>query len=151
VRSATGRRLGFTLAEVVVVMLILGLTAAVVAPAMRSTPYDRLATAADELVRVLERARRSAAELASPVRLTLDPRSGRVRMEAIDGDTVIGIEDRALSLGPARLELDLADRALTFDPLGGATPGSLRLRFGSAVQVIAVERWTGAARRTAAR
>lgn len=138
-------RAGFTLAELLVVILILGLSAAVVAPAMHAGPADSLAAATDDVVRLLESARRSAADRALPVRLTLDP-SGRFRAEARSGDSTIVLADSTLALGGARLDSE-RPAVVTFDPLGTATPATLRLRLHSATRTVRIDRWTGAVRR----
>jgi general secretion pathway protein H len=145
--SPAFRPTGFTMAELLVVLVILGLTSAIVTPAIVAPAEDQLAAAADDLVRALELARRSAAERALPVSVRLDPARGRVRSETVDGDNAVLLEDRVLRLGAARLDLQSGDGRLTFHSSGGATPASFRLSLGPATHVITVERWTGAPRR----
>src|SRR6266516_6370849 len=69
--------LGFTLAEIVVVLALLGIMAAVAVPAFtRLDPEDDATRGAADVVRVLHRARRSALERAVPATVVVDPTDG---------------------------------------------------------------------------
>lgn len=139
-------RSGFTLAEIVVVLLILGLTAALVTPAIRAAPSDPLDGAADELVRVLETARRAAAARGSTIQVTLRS-SGSIRSELLHGDSALVLHNAALGAGWLHVDLDAPPQVITFDPAGTASPRIVRIRHGSASRTVAVDRWTGAVRR----
>ena len=66
-------RCGFTLAELVVVLVILSVVAATVMPALRASAPDGLSIGAAEVSRLLLSAERAALEAGVPVRLTVNP------------------------------------------------------------------------------
>src|SRR6266566_2160626 len=84
---------GFTLAEIVVVLALLGIMAAVAVPAFtRLDPEDDATRGAADVVRVLHRARRSALERAVPATVVVDPTDGHYWVSLGDstGDTDSG-------------------------------------------------------------
>ncbi len=69
---------GFTLIEVVVVVLVLGIVAAVTVPAFqRLDGRDELATAADQVAGVLRSARLTSLERGAPVEVIVNPSQRR--------------------------------------------------------------------------
>jgi prepilin-type N-terminal cleavage/methylation domain-containing protein len=71
-------RTGFTLVEVVIVVLILGVLGAVTVPAFRAvTQRDEVTAVADDLATLLRSARLAALERGATVELTIDPSTGR--------------------------------------------------------------------------
>lgn len=71
-------RSGFTLVEVVVVLLILGTVTAVTVPAFRDAPPSSgVHRGVDEVRRLLDRSRATARANGHAVTLTIDPQSGR--------------------------------------------------------------------------
>ncbi|HEY0036026.1 MAG TPA: GspH/FimT family pseudopilin [Longimicrobium sp.] len=137
-------RRGFTLVEVVVVLVVLGIAAAAVAPAfLARTPQDDAAAAAAEVIQVLATARRAAVERGEPVTVTLETRSGAylVRSGPAAADSVA----TGRVVIPAGVALvNVPGRAVSeFDPLGGARPATLRIVGTGTVMMIEVDRWTG--------
>ncbi|MGH7517994.1 MAG: GspH/FimT family pseudopilin [Gemmatimonadales bacterium] len=140
------RRTGYTLAEVVVVLLILGIGAAVVAPAIVRGPADDLDTGSDEIIRVLETARREAVNRATSVQVRLDMTAARFAIRSVQSDSIELLAEGTLPL-PAGVAPERRDAPVefTFAPTGVATASdSVRLTGQSGSRVIAADRWTGA-------
>ncbi len=141
-------RTGFTLAEVVVVLLILGISAAVVGPAIARGPASELDTAADALVQALERARRTAVTGGATVRVALEPTTRRLTVVSIRSDSIELVDEIVLQL-PAGVTLDPSSSpaAFTFTAAGLATGDSVRVGSPDGRRTIRVDRWTGVALR----
>ncbi len=137
-------RPGFTLVEVVVVLLILSVSAAVVVPSF-ARPGDAMDLVVDRATRLLHDSRRLAVSRATRVRLGLEP-DGRFHAWLLESDSGAALAEGRLPL-PPEISLD-SDRTLllTFDLAGGAVGDSIPLRSGNQVRVLALDRWTGAVR-----
>ncbi|HEX7049243.1 MAG TPA: GspH/FimT family pseudopilin [Longimicrobiales bacterium] len=146
--SRARRPAGFTLAELVVVLLLLGVMAAVVVPALRAPAPDSAPEAARRIAAVLESARNAAVDRGVAV---------AVRFTAATGEYVVATApwlDRAPeTLGTGRLVLSpgatlhVVGRATTvFDPLRRARGGSIIVRNGEERYEVSVDHWTGDAR-----
>lgn len=138
-------RRGFTLVEVIVVLVILSIAAAAVAPALLSRPPAGAEQAAADVARRLASARRLAVERGEAVSLTIDPAAGtwRAAVEPAGDSMAAG----ALEI-PAGVAMTTGPGAarFVFHPLGGATGGPLTLSGGGRTARIDVDRWTGEAR-----
>jgi general secretion pathway protein H len=141
-------RRGFTLVEVLVVLAILGIAAAAVAPALAraargSTPVER---STEEVLRVLRSARKEALQRGVAVTVWITPGSGRYRVvEAVsDGPAPDPVAGGVLALVPdTRLLADPPGASFAFDPLGGGSGGPLTVQGSTGVRVVRVDRWTG--------
>jgi len=148
---ASGRR-GVTIVEMVVVLTIIGIVAAAVAPALRplGTRRDALVESRDALMSVLTRARRRAIANARTLTLTLDPETARYWMhetEPTDSVSATTPLDSAVSLGlPDGVTLMGSTRRahFVFSPSGTVSGEPIAIRVGSRVQPIALDPWTGA-------
>ena len=136
---------GFTLVEILVVLAILGITAAAVVPALARAPTeDDLTRAARALERVAAAARRTALERATPVAVTLVPESGRYWVHLSDG-TAIDSGAIALDQG-TRMRSAVPRPQFRFGPLGTADGDSLLLLGAGGAQSLVADRWTGGIR-----
>lgn len=139
---------GFTLVETMVVLVVLGLVAAAVAPDLRALLRPGSMAAAEELAGVYRNARAAATDRGQSVVVTLDHRTGAWRTYV--GAT--GSPDEAVAHG--NLLADRPDTRLRtagdgpaivrFGPAGRARgPAVSANRGGHSLQVV-VDPWTGA-------
>jgi general secretion pathway protein H len=127
----------FTLVELLIVLAILGLTAAVVVPALpRLVPDDPLTQSTGEVVGLLREARGAALERAAPVTVTLDPATGRYWT----GDTSAVLH---LAEG-VTLSADTNRVSFTFTATGPAHGPVVLVRAPDGARQVGVDRWTGA-------
>jgi len=136
---------GFTLVEVLVVIAIVGITAAAVVPALaRATSEDDVTRAARSFERVAVAARTTALERAIAVDLSLVPESGRYWMRLVDG-TAIDSGTIALEHG-TRMRSPVPRPRFRFGSLGTADGDSLVILGASGAQALVLDRWTGGIR-----
>jgi general secretion pathway protein H len=131
--------LGFTLVEVVVVLLVLSLTAAVAVPAFRTTRQaGELDLATERIEALLRLARDSAVRHAVPVTVVVDSASSLVWLRDPEG---IG-SDLELPQG-VTLELTSARARFHFQPSGAAFPDTVFLRSSAGLRAVTLNPWTG--------
>lgn len=163
-------RAGFTLIEMVVVLLILGALAAAAVPALRAgmAADDDLTAAARTLEAVFRLARDSAARGGAPVTVVIDSATHRVwfvvppRPGSVEDDELAPAPqqmERSSTLRRAtteafdpgaplelprsvRLELTRARASFTITPHGLALGDSLRLRSGAGAILLTLDPWT---------
>jgi type II secretion system protein H len=148
--QAWGRR-GVTIVEMVVVLTIIGIVAAAVAPALRplGARRDVLVESRSTLMSMLTSARRRAIADARTLTLTLDPETARYWLheaESTDSVSATAPLDSAASLAlPEGVTLmGSASRAhFVFSPSGTVSGEPIAIRVGSRVQPIALDPWTG--------
>lgn len=135
---------GFTLAEMVVVLAILGITAAAVVPAFtRLAPEDELTNAAAQLDAVLASARQAALERAAAVQVTLIPASGRYWLRFDDGTPLdSGVIELAASV---TLHSRVPRPRVRFSRLGIVDADSVMMVGPNGARALTVNRWTGEA------
>ena len=142
-------RAGFTLVEVIVVLAILGVMAAVTVPAIRDLrSTDALDHATSVTTTLLARARQTAVERGTPVRVVVDPLGRRYWVRALQpgaapdsvlADTLDIASDVSLDATATRL-------AVTFAPSGEAVGDVITLRWRGRAAAVTTDLWTGDAR-----
>lgn len=144
--SPPARRAGFTLIELVVVLLILGVILGIAGPAF----VLRGAAAGDDasapVAGVLARARRTAIESARVTTVTIDPRSARVWVRTEGAEPNV---DTTFTLALSRdseLQAPLARVHFTFDARGGASGEPLTVTSPGGRATISLDRASGEVR-----
>lgn len=144
------RRRGFTLAEILVVIVVIGIVSAAVAPALARGARPHPADAAAEEVRaLLAGGRRAAVRGGVPVAVELDTRTGRYRVAADlpEGPPGKPVAEGALRL-PAGVTVDppAGTRRFTFGVLGAGQGAPVVVRSGGRTAAVEIDPWTGEVR-----
>jgi prepilin-type N-terminal cleavage/methylation domain-containing protein len=140
---ATGRS-GFTLAELIVVLVILSVVAATVMPALRTETADALSVAANEVSQLLLCAERTALESGAFVRLTLNPTTRAYVVEQVSDTAISVLGGGSLDLPPGvAFSEERPSIRFEFGRTGAVAQDSLVLRAGAASRVIRVDAWSG--------
>lgn len=148
-RSMRHRRSGHTLWEMLLVIALLGVVTAIVAPAIPSfarTSDNDVTRAANGIVAVLGQARLTALQRGTTVDVVVDPRSARLwSFVAVAGERRIA-SAATLQLPPgATLVADDPRVRFTFDAAGTAAGGPLTVRGTGGARSVFVDPWSGAA------
>ena len=149
VRRLPGRlAAGFTLIEVVVVLVLLGIVAGVTVPALRDwAPQDALSVASDQVVRVLRSARAEALHRGVETRLMIDPDQGGYRLEIDSTGAPPVVHEGRFRLPEGTQLRGNSVRALyRFTATGMARGDSLWLSSQEGSRLVIVDSWTGEAR-----
>lgn len=140
---------GFTLVEMLVVLMMIGIAAMTVAPALRR-PDERGATpSADALAAAIAQARLAAVTRAVPVTVEVDLASGRWWTVAHPADRPADTADAGALPLAADTRLAGGDGSVArvaFDGVGRARADRLTVGDAEGTQEIVVDAWTGAAR-----
>jgi len=141
-------RAGFTLAEMIVVLAILGITAAAVVPAFtRAIDDDPVTAAARAMEQLLDAARTTALTRAVAVRVTIVPETGRYWVYEEDRGAVLPLDSGAAPLGPGvRLSSATVRPTFWFSRIGVVQGDSLLVLGTSGARALVLDRWTGGAR-----
>lgn len=137
---------GFSLIELIVVLALLGVVAAAVAPAMlratTASPLDQAATSIADTLRDVRRGALQDARAASLIAETNSDRFWVVRQTMSGRDSV---HEGRWSLPSGVTLAHVAGRAQwRFGPSGAPRPDSLVIRDSGGVRIVAVDPWTGA-------
>jgi type II secretion system protein H len=142
------RRAGFTLVELLVVLAILGLAAAVAAPALRSLDRTGARDGADAVAALYTEASNAAVRRGAPVTVRLDLSGGTyvVLARASAGGVAETVRAGTLSLS-ADERLTGGDdgwATVTFDPFGRARGDRVVVARGDERYEVTAAPWTGA-------
>jgi type IV fimbrial biogenesis protein FimT len=147
-RRLTDAREGFTLVEMLIVIVILAIVSAVTVPALRATPDDELTASANALTTLMQRSRQTAVERGQTVSLVVDAENARywaTVMSANNPDSVISYGPIELASG-ITLSADESRSRYVFGPSGSASGPPIEMRLDSRAAVITLNQWTGDAR-----
>jgi len=137
-------RRGFTLLEMIIVLVIIGIVGIAVVPSLVRAPAVDTAAAAAPVVEMLRAAQHAAADSGRAVRVDVDPATGRyiARFRNTESDAPLATGTLALTSG-ARLTADSVRAIFLFDPTGAATGDSLLVEGSGRDIMVSVDRWTG--------
>jgi prepilin-type N-terminal cleavage/methylation domain-containing protein len=142
------RRGGFTIIELVVVLVLIGIIGSVVVPAMvQSGTFDTARTVAAPLVQVLRSAQKTAADKNVPVTVTIDPATGDYQIDGVREDTLaadVSSRGTIQFMDRTRFVTALDRLQVTFDPAGRNMSDSLVVENSDHAAVVNVNPWTGA-------
>lgn len=156
---ARARRDGFTLVEIFVVLVILGVMASVAVAAFRTPPQETdLAIATHQIEAMMKLTRDSAVHASAPVTLVIDSATSRAWIvtsfpsESDEASSDIHASDllAGLQLGEpialppgVRLELSKTRARFTFNAGGMAFADSVLLKSVLGNRLITIDPWTG--------
>jgi type II secretion system protein H len=140
------RRRGFTLIEMIVVLIVIAITAGLIAPAMmRMAGASTDDTESAPLSALLRAARRQALEGGTVVAVLIDPKEARYRADTSGprGAGLLSEGELTLESGVS-LESDSLRVRFTFRPDGSVFGDTLTVRGRWTSFRVSVDRWTGA-------
>lgn len=140
------RQSGFTLLELVVVLVIVGVISAVTIPAFYAGPPDDPAVVgASEVVSLLRSARSRALGRAQPVSLRINPRTRLFTLTTETADSIQQIAQGIVTL-PRGVSLRTSSvmAQFRFAASGAARGDTLFVRGSGPAVAVWVDRWTGA-------
>jgi type II secretion system protein H len=138
-------RYGFTLVEMLIVIVILAIVSAVTVPALRSNPDDELTISANVVTNLMQRSRQTAVERGQTVALVVDAENARYWATIVspgNADSVVSYGAIELSSG-ATITADESRSRYVFAPSGAASGEPLIVRLDSRAAVITLNQWTG--------
>ena len=147
-RNVLAERSGFTLVEMLIVIVILAIVSAVTVPAMRSSPDDELTTSASVVTNIMQRSRQTAIERGQTVALVVDAENARywaTIQSTGQPDSVVSYGPIELSSGATIMAAEPRSRYF-FAPSGAATGGPIEVRMHARAALITLNQWTGDAR-----
>lgn len=143
VRARVGLRPGFTLIEVVVVLLIMTVATALTVPAFLAEPEE------DDMTRVVRQldalfglARDSAVRGGMPVTVMIDSATSHVWMLVGSTDPAAAGDTLDLPAG-VRLQLTKTRATFSFVPHGAVFADSVRVRTTTLDRLVTIDPWTG--------
>lgn len=141
---------GFTLVETITVLVILGVAAAAVVPALDALLRPGPRAAAEELAGAYRSARAAAASRAATATVTLDPRSGAWRVfvgSASGADDVLAGGNLLTDRADTRVVAPAGDRLVArFDARSRARAPTVVFERAGERFTVHVDPWTGAVR-----
>lgn len=138
-------RRGFTLIEVVVVLTILGILAAVTIPTFRDFGRtDPLPEGASQILGLLRSARQAAIERTQDVQVILDPAKQAYWVETVNDSAPAMLAQGRFALPPSVSIVGSNPRLrMRFSRSGSADGDSIALTSSDGSAVVGINRWTG--------
>jgi len=136
---------GFTIVEILVVLAILGITAAAVVPALaRATEEDDVTRTARDVERMLVAARDRALARAERVEVALIPEQGRYWIRGSDGQV---LDSGVIAFAAAsRVQSNAVRPRFQFNADGTVDADSLLVLGAAGARALVIDRWSGAIR-----
>lgn len=145
-RRVTRSRRGFTLMEMGVCLVIMGVAAAMVVPAISRLGEGKPETGADKVVSLLKQARNIAIEHNYTVTVRIDPVTSRYRVDTTGTNGRGILADSTLDLGASEtMETPLDRLQFSFRPTGAVLADSVIIRGVGTSVLLSVNPWTGEA------
>ena len=143
---SAARRPGFTLIEMIVVLIVVAIIAGLTAPAlMRLGETSEDTSDASPLAALFRGARREAIERGTTVTVVLDPEEARFRADTAGPRGAGLLKEGQLALGDGVvLESDSLRVRFTFRPDGSVFGDTLTVRGRWESSRVSIDRWTGA-------
>lgn len=140
-------RRGFTLWELTMVLLIMGIAATLAAPAFARLGADKPGTPADAMVGLLHDARKVAIDHNATATLRLDPKTLKYQLDTAGVNGFGMMATGILDLGMAQsLVTDQPRLQYVFRPTGAAFADTVVVRGGDIPLIVRVDPWSGVAR-----
>ncbi len=144
--AARRARRGYTLWELTMVLAVMAIAATLAAPAFARLGTEQPTRGADQMVLLLQEARKAAIKYNATVTLRIDPKTLKYH---VDTATVAGastLAEGTLDLGMGeKLESDQLRLTYVFRPSGAAYADPVLLRGGEIPLFIRVDPWSGVA------
>ena len=146
-RTRVRVRVGFTLWELTMVLLVLAIAAGLAAPAFARFGAEQPEGPADRVLSLLHDARKAAIDFNATTTLRLDPKTLKYALDTSGVNGAGRLAEGKLDLGLTEtLESDLPRLQYVFRPSGAAFADTVIVRGGSVPLVVRVDPWSGVAR-----
>ena len=146
-RSMLHRQRGHTLWEMLLVLALLGLVTAMVAPALgfrAPAREDGVTAATNEMIAILARARRAALDRGTSIDVVIDPATARAWTFGTErGERRLIAEDSLRLAGGALLSADAPRVRFTFEAGGTASGGPIVVGGIDGARQVVVDPWSG--------
>jgi prepilin-type N-terminal cleavage/methylation domain-containing protein len=139
-------RRGFTLWEMAMVMAILAVLTSIAVPALVRIGEDRPRSSTEQLLDLVNNARRVAIRNNVMATLIIDPESGHYRVDTVGSNGLGLVVEDTLDIGASELlETELPRLRYMFRPTGAAFGDTVVIRSLDSTRVLTVDRWSGVA------
>jgi len=136
-------RTGFTLIELIVVLVIIGIVGVAVAPSLLQSPAVATGGVAAPVVDLLKSAQRAAVDSGRAVRVVVDPSNGAYVARMAGRNDPLSSGTIALT-GGVSLQTDSVRAEFSFAPSGDSRGDPLAVHGQGQEVWVAVDQWTGA-------